>query len=159
MPGSGKTTLGKQLAEHLRVDFVDLDAEIEKEEQKSISDIFSQKGEDYFRLLESKLLHTWAASSVPFVMATGGGAPCFLKGMDVINAYGTSIFLDCSVPELIKRVRKNTDRPLLLASDDRELQERLDLMLSKRRACYEQSAIILQNATLEMLLERLDIRK
>jgi len=159
MPGSGKTTLGKQLAEHLRVDFVDLDAEIEKAEQKSISDIFSQQGEDYFRLLESRLLREWAASSSAFVMATGGGAPCFLKGMDVINEYGISIFLDCPVTELIRRVRKNKERPLLLASDDSELKARLDRMLSGRKDCYEQAAIVLRDATLETVLQRLDIRK
>lgn len=159
MPGSGKTTLGKQLAEHLGVAFFDLDAEIEKAEQKAISDIFTQEGEDYFRLVESRLLREWAASSVPFVMATGGGAPCFYKGMDIINEYGTSIFLDCPVPELIERVRKNKERPLLLASDDDELRDRLNRMLSMRRKCYEGATITLHNATLQSLLERLDIKR
>lgn len=159
MPGSGKSTLGKQVATHLGVDFVDLDAEIEKAEGKSISDIFSQQGEDYFRLLESRLLHEWAAGSKAFVMATGGGAPCFHNGIDVINEYGFSIFLDCPIDELIERVRKNQERPLLLASDDDELRGRLGRMLLQRRDCYKQAAVILQNPTLDLVLQHLDLRR
>src|SRR5687767_9394541 len=109
MPGSGKTTLGRQLAEHLHVDFVDLDAEIERVEQKSISDIFREQGEEQFRLTEAKLLRDWAAASLPFVMSTGGGAPCFHKGIEVINEHGLSIFLDCTVDELIDRVKRNQE--------------------------------------------------
>ena len=73
--GSGKTTLGKELASHLMVEFVDLDAEIERVEQRTISDIFKQEGEEYFRLLEAKLLRDWAGGNKDFIMATGGGAP------------------------------------------------------------------------------------
>lgn len=159
MPGSGKSTLGKQAARHLGVDFVDLDAEIEKTEGKSISDIFSQQGEDYFRTLESKLLREWAASSKAFVMATGGGAPCFHNGIDVINTHGLSIFLDCSVTQLIERVRKNQERPLLLASDENELRDRLERMLDKRGDCYRRAAVILKDATLDSLLHHLNIRR
>ena len=158
MPGSGKTTLGQQVAKHLSITFVDLDAEIEKAEQRSISEIFSEKGEDHFRLLESRLLREWAASAVSFVMATGGGAPCFHKGMDVINEYGVSVFLDCPVSELIARVRRNKERPLLLTSDEKELKDRLEKMLANRRNCYNKARIVLQNATLESLLRRMDIR-
>lgn len=159
MPGSGKTTLGKQVARHMRVDFVDLDAEIEKTEGKSISEIFQQQGEDYFRLLESRLLREWAASTKAFVMATGGGAPCFHHGIDVINQYGLSIFLDCPVPQLIDRVRQNRERPLLLASDEDELRDRLERMLEKRRPCYQQATFALQDATLDSLLSKLELKK
>jgi shikimate kinase len=158
MPGSGKTTLGKQLAQHLDIAFVDLDAEIERAEQRSISEIFSHKGEDYFRLLESRLLREWAASAVSFVMATGGGAPCFHRGIDLINEYGISVFLDCPVSELIERVRKNRERPLLLTSDEPELKARLEKMLANRRDCYSKANIILQDATLHTLLKRLELR-
>lgn len=159
MPGSGKTTLGKQVAHHLAVDFVDLDAEIEKADGRSISEIFAQQGEDHFRQLESRLLREWAASSKAFVMATGGGAPCFHHGIDVINEYGLSIFLDCPVPQLIERVRKNKERPLLLAADEKELRDRLERMLEKRRDCYQRAAIVLKDATLDSLLRKLDIKR
>ena len=158
MPGSGKSTLGKQVAAHLGVQFVDLDAEIEKTEGRSIADIFSQHGEDYFRVLESRLLREWAAGSAAFVMATGGGAPCFHKGIDVINESGLSVFLDCSVPQLIERVRKNQERPLLMASDEKELKDRLERMLENRRDCYQRAAVVLRTATLDSLLKHLHLK-
>ena len=158
MPGSGKSTLGKQVAAHLGVQFVDLDAEIEKTEGRSIADIFSQHGEDYFRALESRLLREWAAGSTAFVMATGGGAPCFHNGIDVINESGLSVFLDCSVQQLIERVRKNQERPLLVASDEKELKDRLERMLENRRNCYQRAAVVLRNATLDSLLKQLHLK-
>lgn len=158
MPGSGKTTLGKQVAEHLRVDFVDLDLEIERQEQRSISEIFQQQGEDEFRLIEAKLLRTSAASTRSFVMATGGGAPCFHKGMEVINEHGISIFLDCTVNELVERVKRNRERPLLRTNDEEELRQKLERMRASRLGCYQQAKIVLKDPTLEMLLKRLEPR-
>ena len=159
MPGSGKSTLGRQVARHLGIEFVDLDAEIEKAEAKSISDIFSQQGEDYFRIVESRLLLEWAASTKAFVMATGGGAPCFHKGIDVINQYGVSFFLDCPVPQLIERVRRNQERPLLLASDENELRDRLERMLERRLECYQRAAFVLPDPSLNALLNHLDLKR
>ncbi len=158
MPGSGKTTLGKQVAAHLQVDFVDLDLEIERQEQRSISEIFQQQGEDEFRLIEAKLLRTSAASTRSFVMATGGGAPCFHKGMEVINEHGISIFLDCTVNELVERVKRNRERPLLRTNDEEELRQKLERMRASRLGCYQQAKIVLKDPTLEMLLKRLEPR-
>ena len=158
MPGSGKTTLGKELAAHLLVDFVDLDVEIEKAEQRSIPEIFGQHGEAHFRLVEARLLREWAAGSTSFVMATGGGAPCFHKGIEIINEYGVSVFLDCPVPTLIERVKKNRERPLLLASDEMELKEKLDRIRGERHDCYKQAKIILENATLDDLLKKIHVK-
>lgn len=158
MPGSGKTTLGKQVAEHLQVDFVDLDLEIERQEERSISEIFREQGEDEFRLIEAKLLRTSAASTRSFVMATGGGAPCFHKGMEVINEHGISIFLDCSVNELVERVKRNRERPLLRTNDEEELRQKLERMRASRLGCYQQAKIVLKDPTLEMLLNRLEPR-
>jgi shikimate kinase len=155
MPGSGKTTLGKELAADLLIDFVDLDAEIERTEQKSIAEIFSQQGESHFRLVEARLLREWAAGSASFVMATGGGAPCFHKGIETINEYGISIFLDCPVSTLIERVKKNQDRPLLLASDEIELKEKLERIRKERHECYRQAKIVLVNPTAHELLKKI----
>ncbi|MFN8889873.1 MAG: shikimate kinase, partial [Cyclobacteriaceae bacterium] len=85
LPGSGKTTLGKQVASHLSIPFVDLDAAIEKAEQRTIPEIFKQSGENYFRKIESDLLKKWAESTTDFLMATGGGAPCFFDNVEVMN--------------------------------------------------------------------------
>src|SRR5688500_4390100 len=113
MPGSGKSTLGLRIAEELQMTFVDLDREIEKREGRTVPQIFLEKGEDHFRQTESLLLNEWANADKSFVMATGGGAPCMFKGIDVINRTGLSIFLDVSIPELVSRLKSKTDRPLL----------------------------------------------
>lgn len=158
MPGSGKTTIGKKLAEHLAVDFIDLDAEIEKVEGKAIPEIFREKGEDAFRLVEAKLLREWAASPLSFVMATGGGAPCFHRGIDVINEYGLSVFLDCSLPEILRRVRNNQERPLLRTSGDDELQAKLERMRASRLPCYRNAHIVLENPDVESVLKAIAAR-
>ncbi len=158
MPGSGKSTLGKQLAEHLQVNFVDLDAEIENREGRIIADIFREDGEDHFRLIEAKILREWLSSRQSFTMATGGGAPCFHGGMDLINEHGVSVFLDCSVAELIERVKRNRERPLLLSADENELREKLERMLQARVSCYKKAKITLTNPTLPALLKSLKLR-
>jgi shikimate kinase len=159
MPGAGKTTLGKKLAEYLRVRFVDLDAEIQESEGKPIPEIFSQHGEEYFRRVESRLLREWATGEEAFVMATGGGAPCFHEGMEVINRYGTSVFLDCSVDELLERVKRNKERPLLLTSSEDELRAKLERMRELRWDCYRQAKITLEEPSLDDVLSALAVRK
>lgn len=159
MPGSGKTTLGKKLASKLMLEFVDLDEEIEKREGKAIPEIFSQQGEDYFRQVESALLHEWAASPKTFVMATGGGAPCFHKGIDVINKTGISIFLDVSVAKLAKRVAEHTNRPLLHAQDNDERINKLEKLRLSRMPIYQQANLSVPNPTLNLLLDKLKLRK
>ncbi len=110
MPGSGKTTIGEKISRKLSVGFVDLDKEIELKEGNSVSEIFASKGEDYFRRVESTLLAEWASDSGSWIMATGGGAPCFFNGIDVINQSGISIFLDETTSVLVARLAgKKTD--------------------------------------------------
>lgn len=157
--GSGKTTLGRQLAEVLQVPFVDMDWEIEGREGRSISEIFAQHGEDYFRRIEAETLRDWAGSNKDFVMGTGGGAPCFYNGMDIINESGLSIFLDVPVDELNLRLAATTDRPLLHTTDDIERKKRLQIMHDARRPIYRKAHIILENVTFENLLRAVRLKK
>jgi shikimate kinase len=148
MPGSGKTTLGKQVAEQLQLPFVDLDHEIEAREGRPIPEIFSTEGETYFRSVESETLAAWAASDKTFVMATGGGAPCFYKGIEVINNTGISVFLDVPLEQLVERVEKNTDRPLLLHEDVEALKQKLKQLLQTRTPIYKQARLHVHDAGL-----------
>lgn len=158
MPGSGKTTLGKQLADALLIPFVDLDEAIEKREGKSVPEIFSTQGEDRFRIIESQLLREWAASPTDFVMATGGGAPCFYNGIEVINESGLSVFLDVSLDELVKRLARKSDRPLLQNENLDVLRNKLSALRENRLAVYTRAAVAAQNPTLQLLLERLPFK-
>ena len=157
MPGSGKSTLGRQLAKSMGIPFVDLDLEIEKQENKRIQEIFTKHGEDYFRRLESSLLNQWASSPARFVMATGGGAPYFHQGMEIINKSGTSIFLNVSIEELVARTSKNHDRPLLKG----DAEERLRALYEKRLPVYNTANIVVSGdkITLEDIRTKLDLKR
>jgi shikimate kinase len=148
MPGSGKTTLGKQVASLLQLPFVDLDQEIESGEGRPIPEIFRTEGETYFRSIEADTLAAWAASDKIFVMATGGGAPCFHKGIDVINNTGMSVFLDVPLALLVTRVEKKTERPLLLHEDAEALRQKLQQLFETRTPIYRQAHIHVQDADL-----------
>ena len=127
--------MGKRLSESLRLPFVDLDREIEVKEGTTISDLLTRKGESYFRTVESTLLKLKAASQEDFVMATGGGAPCFHDGMKIINENGLSVYLDVPLPTLFNRTN-SSGRPLL-ESDDR--QARLRSLFERRASIYQQA--------------------
>ena len=157
MPGSGKSTLGKQLAEKLLTRFVDLDHEIETHEQKSVTEIFSQSGEDYFRQVETKLLHQFCASQESFVMATGGGAPVFFDGINIINNSGVSVFLDVPIETLVRNTSNRSTRPLLKNDGEEQLRQKLTKIRESRLATYQQARINLSNPDLSSLLKALGL--
>jgi shikimate kinase len=147
LPGSGKTTLGKQLAEKLNLPFVDLDLEIEKLESKTVQEIFAQKKENYFREAESKLLKNFCSSKNDFVMATGGGAPCFFDNMNLMNQSGKTIFLDVSASEIAIRLQKTnlTERPLFSKLSSEQLKDKIEWLRSQRFSFYKQAKHIISS--------------
>jgi len=116
MPGSGKTTLGRALAAHYALPFLDLDAEIVGRAGQVIPAIFLQHGEAHFRELEADVLRAISARPGPLVLATGGGTPCFHSNLAVLNATGFMLWLDVPVPVLAARLAaaaETASRPLL----------------------------------------------
>ncbi|UII21759.1 shikimate kinase [Fulvivirga ligni] len=119
MPGSGKTTVGKQLASELNLPFIDMDEEIVSREGKSVADIFAEYGEEHFRSLEHQVLAELLSLVDGMVVATGGGAPCFHNNMDLINEKGISVFINETVEEIVARMDRYEleKRPKLASSD------------------------------------------
>lgn len=121
MPGGGKSTVGKLLARQLNVPFVDSDAEIEKDlGGESIKDYFARQGEASFRDLESRViarLLDGARTGHEMVLATGGGAVLREINRDRLKADSTVVYLRSSPEELFRRLRHDTQRPLLQVSN------------------------------------------
>lgn len=142
--GSGKTTLGRRLARKIDYSFSDMDEEIENEEQKTISNIFSEMGEDYFRKLENAYLQK-INNHKNIVIATGGGAPCFFNNMEVMNKKGVTIYLKMSSASLAFRLREAKEhRPLLSEVTDQQLNDYIEQKLRKREDFYMQSKVVVK---------------
>ncbi len=122
--GSGKSAVGQRLAEVLQVPFYDLDKEIEIETKKTVSEIFNEKGEIFFRKTENEVLLKLLEARKNYVLALGGGTPCYGNIMQVITEHKevTSIFLNTSLQELTKRLfPERTKRPLIAHIETEEL--------------------------------------
>ncbi len=139
--GCGKSYVARNLAPKLDMEVIDLDHHIVNYTGKSITQIFDTKGEEAFRRIEQQCLHQLAEVENT-IISTGGGAACFFDNMEWMNAHGTSIFLDVSIPILMKRLRKGiAKRPLLADKTNEELEAFITQKLEARRAYYEQASI------------------
>ena len=135
--GAGKTTIGKLLAKSMGFSFIDTDEEIEKEAGMSIAQIFKNKGEEYFRELESDFITNLRLSNC--IIATGGGMPCHNDNMTKLKVLGTVLFINTTYDSIIERLKLNQDsRPLLKSSLSNEKDELLSLF-SKRQQIYKSS--------------------
>ena len=152
---SGKTTLGKELAEKLNLKFIDLDQSIEDLEKSPVQEIIKNKGELHFRKLEKKQLHTILEQD-NFVLSTGGGTPCYYNNLDILNQNSTTIYLDVPLNEIVKRLNNNLkSRPLLSHLKKGEVQEFVAKHLFERRPFYAQAQhhISSNNIIIEDLLK------
>ncbi len=132
-PGAGKSTVGKALADHLSLEFLDTDALIEQSTGKSITDIFVVDGEPIFRAIELEILAS-VLKSEGAVVSLGGGAPISDEAQALISKSDSHvIFLDVSLSTAAPRVGFNRDRPLLLGNPRAQWQALSD----QRRPIYE----------------------
>lgn len=137
--GSGKSFLGRKISDYLQYRFIDLDKWIEEGENKSVSTIFSEDGEQEFRRLESDYLRKTGVLSHT-VVATGGGTPCFFDNMEWMNQNGLTIYLNAA-PEILtaRLLPEKSNRPLISSLNQEELREFILKKLAQRSSFYEQA--------------------
>lgn len=139
--GSGKTTIGSLLAEKLGLTFRDTDHLIEEQQEKSVSQIFLDEGEDAFRAIEKKVLRDELLTDET-VLSLGGGAPISLDAQSALRAISSYIiFLDISLSTVVPRIGFNRDRPLLLTNPRGQWQT----LMEARRPIYEALADVTIN--------------
>jgi len=156
---SGKTSLGKKLAEKLNYNFIDLDDYIEDEEDLTVSEIFKSKGEIYFRKQESHYLKALIDSESDTILAVGGGTPCFSGNIEIIlNAENVkSIYLKASLNTLVEKLmRKKAKRPLIAHIQTKEeMTEFIGKHLFERIQFYNQAEVkvAIDNKTKDDIVE------
>lgn len=157
---SGKSTIGKQLSKRINLPFIDLDAYIEEQEKKTVSTIFKEEGEVYFRLKEHQYLKELLNKKERFILSLGGGTPCYANNMKLIkeNKETVSVYLFTSVRVLVNRILNNKNsRPLVANLEDDELKEFIAKHLFERSYFYEQAdeKIIINKKSIEEIVAEL----
>lgn len=128
--GSGKSTVGRLLAEKLNMRFVDIDKEVEKSKGMSIREIFQKFGEDYFRNLEKEKLREFLRRS-GFIVSTGGGLGADIDIMNLMREDGKVIWIRADIQTILDRCKDDTKRPLLKLPKDKLLE-----LFKKREKVY-----------------------
>ncbi len=147
MPGSGKSFQGKLLAESLNLPFLDLDEKIIKTIHQSISDYFANEGEDAFRKVERAVLLKSIEDHSEFVMATGGGTPCFFDNLERMNESGVTVFLNTPHEVLLERIKLSASRPLMHNDPEKKLKELFEFRLQK----YQKAQLATKDPNPEVL--------
>src|SRR5690606_2687706 len=136
--GSGKTTVGRLVAERTGRGFIDLDEMIEKSAGRQIVEIFDDVGEDGFRVLELEVLRE-VSSATHAVIATGGGIVIRPENREILQRLGIVVWLDAPPEELLKRIGDDASRPMLHGNNP---QKRLERLVSERRGFYAETSTI-----------------
>jgi shikimate kinase len=137
--GAGKTTVGRQLALALGLQFYDLDWYIEMRYHKKVSEIFAEHGEDYFRDLERRMLHE-VAEFEDVVISCGGGTPCFYDNIQYMNQQAETVYLKLEPEVLCMHLKMGrTVRPLILGKTEDELLQYIRKSLAEREPFYKQA--------------------
>ena len=134
MMGAGKSSLGRVLSNKINLDFYDIDKIIEYEENSKITDIFKNKGENYFRKIEEKIcLKTLKLNNI--IISLGGGSFLNEKIREEIQNNHISFWLNWNSSTLIKRIKKSRNRPLLQRMSENEIAK----LIIKRKKIYEKA--------------------
>lgn len=157
--GSGKSTIGLELAKKMNLSFYDLDQLIEENVGLPIKSIFDTKGELFFRKKENELLREFISNQNDFVLALGGGTPCYYDNYKIYQKETiTSFYLKGSVKELASRLKlEKENRPLLANKTNEELEEFIAKHLFDRSFYYHQvnHVVIVDNKTIDDLVDEI----
>ncbi len=147
--GSGKSTVAKALSKELDKKVIDMDFEIEREEGRSIVDIFDEEGEGYFRDLETDFLERLISKNNK-IIATGGGIIMRDQNVELLHHIGTVVFLQADVGHIYNNIKKNTSRPLLQVDD---VQEEIRTRLEQREPHYLKAANVIIQTSGKSIIE------
>ncbi|RLW68051.1 MAG: shikimate kinase I [gamma proteobacterium symbiont of Stewartia floridana] len=137
--GAGKTTVGRQLAEHFRKEFIDSDLEIQRRTGVDIPTIFEFEGEEGFRQREQEVIDELTQRE-EVVLATGGGAVIREQNRKALSSRGLVIYLHCTVEQQFERTHRDKNRPLLQTDDP---MAKLKSLMAERDPLYRQTADLL----------------
>ncbi len=153
MMGVGKTTIGKRLAKMLNYDFVDIDKIIEKKEAQSITSIFKNKGEDYFRKIERDLTII-ELKKKKIVISLGGGAILNSSIRKYVKKNSTSFWIDAPINTILKRLKKSKNRPVL---NKEKMSDSIKKIYFERKKFYNQAnhKINCKKLTLKQIIEKI----
>lgn len=153
--GSGKNYWAEKLSNEMNLPWFDLDREIEKKQGQRISEIFSDRGEPFFRRLEAEVLRSVSRNrhkginEFSSIIATGGGAPCFHDNMEWMNQHGVTVWLNPSVEELEARlIPERAHRPLLQNLSDDGLKEFIKSKIDERQEFYNKAKLEIKNTNI-----------
>lgn len=162
--GCGKSTLARKLSRRLGVRAIDTDAEVERIEGASVSDIFRYEGEERFRELEREVVARLSANDESCIVATGGGLPTWSDNMSMLSAVGTTVYLRRSARNIASRLSPygRAKRPKLRGLGDEELVDYMARSIAEREPFYSRAALVIDCDTLtdeevmDRILEHLD---
>ena len=147
--GSGKTLVSKELSILNNFKIFDLDTEISKQNNRSITEIFKEKGEIFFRKTEKEVLEKILSSEKNIILSLGGGTPCYYNNIDRINEKTISVFLKTNVKTLAQRLSSEKDkRPLIQNISNEDLPEFIAKHLFERNPFYNQAKITINTDNL-----------
>ena len=156
--GVGKSTIGREVAEMLNWEHLDLDTVIEKKQKCTISEIFKQYGENKFREIERFWLKNISKYN-NVVISTGGGTPCYVNNMELLLESGTTIYLKTNPQIIFERLsRNNNDRPLLNKKNKYELKNFIIEELNIREPYYSKAkhTINIGNSTSKEIADKIN---